>query len=166
MVRHMGWIAGCCLLLGCASTPGAARVTAEDRPSLIVEGQPWNAGILNPKPPRYGLGEAGGCVVMGEFQVEIDTLAFEPSMHRLRIRGHVLQVGLLQRTSALLVTRDPGGEVVSRVFAGPEPGFALSVDPEETPVLSVEGLGMRSLRLDLRRLSRIAERRRPTPASP
>jgi len=160
MFRHSLCAAGCCMLLGCASTPRAA-----DRPSLIVEGRPWNAGILNPKPPRYGFAEAGGCLPMGEFQVEIDTLAFEPSTHRLRVRGHVLPAGWL-RSMARLVTRDPGGEEVSHVFVDPTSGFALSVDPVETPVLSVELPLMRSLHLDLRRLSRRAERRGPTPASP
>jgi hypothetical protein len=153
------------MLLGCAAVPRASQATLDDRPALLVEGQPWNAGILNPKPPRYGLGEEGGCMVMGEFRVEIDTLVFEPSTHRLTIRGHVLPAGLL-RSMARLVTRDPGGEEVSHVFADPTSGFALSVDPVETPVLSVELPLMRSLHLDLRRLSRRAERRGPTPASP
>jgi hypothetical protein len=165
MFRQTLCAAGCCMLLGCASTPRAAQATLEDRPSLIVEGRPWNAGILNPT-PHFGIDQPDGDVWLNEFRVEINELAIESSTHRLTIRGRVLTADSLRRTMAYLVTWGSGGEVVSRVVAGLETEFALSVDPEETPVLSVERLGMRSLRLDLRRLSRRAERRGPTPASP
>jgi hypothetical protein len=150
------------MLVACASLPVGDYGTSRSRPALLVEQQPWHAGILNPKPPVYGLGEPGGCIPLGEFRVEIDSLSFDPATHRLTMRVYVSQAGSPHRTRAQLVTRDPNGEAVSKVIVR-EPGLVLSVDPRETPVLSLERIALRALHLDLLRLSRRAERRAPAP---
>jgi hypothetical protein len=150
------------MIMGCASLRATEYGTSNRRPSLLVEQRPWHAGILNPEPPVYGIDQAGGCVVMGEFRVEIDSLSFDPATHRLTMRVYVGPAGSPDRRLAQLVMRGPNGEAVSKVIVR-EPGLVLSVDPRETPVLSVESIGYRALSLDLLRLSRRVERRRQTP---
>jgi len=161
MLRHAWWVIGYCLLMGCASLNRAEYGTTRWRPALLVERLPWHAGIMNPKPPHYGLDASGGCIAMGEFRVEIDSLSFDSATHRLTMRVYVTQAGSTEWTYARLVTRGPNGEAVSNAFVR-ESGDVLSVDPQVTPVLSVEGIGIRSLSLDLLRLSRRAERRSRT----
>ena len=163
MHRHAWWVAGCCMIMGCASLPVDENGTQSRRPALLVEQRPWHAGILNPEPPVYGIDQAAGCVVMGEFRVEIDSLFLNPATHRLTMRVYVGLAGVPGRTMAQLVTRGPNGEAVSKVIVR-QSGVVLSVDPRETPVLSVEHITYRTLSLDLRRLSRRAERRGSTPS--
>jgi hypothetical protein len=151
------------MIMGCASLPGAEYGTSRWRPTLLVEQRVWQAGLLNPEPPVYGLGEPRGCIRLGELRVEIDSLSFAPATHHLTMRVYVGEAGSANRTVAQLVTRAPNGEAVSKIIV-PQPGVVLSVDPRETPVLSVEHIGYRTLSLDLRRLSRRAERRGSTPS--
>lgn len=163
MLRTAWWIAGCCMLVGCASLSGAAHGTSQQRPALVVEQQPWPAGMLHPEPPVYGIDSPAGCIVAGEFRVEIDSLSYEPSTRRLTMRVYVGATDQPHRMFALLVTQRRNGETASSVMVR-EPGLVLSVDPRETPVLSVRKIGYRSLSLDLLKLSKRAERRVPAPS--
>lgn len=161
MLRHAWWVVAYCMLQGCASLPIGGYGNSSSRPALLVEQRPWDAGILNPDPPVYGIDQAAGCVVMGEFRVEIDSLSFDSATHRLTMRVGVGVAGSSNQTWAHLVTRGPNGEAVSKVLAR-ESAIVLSVDARETPVLSVESLVFRALSIDLLRLSRRVERRRQT----
>gem|GEM_PF-3267818 len=163
MLRKAWWIAGCCMLVGCASLSGAGHGTSQQRPALVVERQPWPAGMLNPEPPVYGIDSPAGCIVQGEFRVEIDSLSFEPATRRLTMRVYVGDTDQPHRMFAVLVTESRSGETVSSGLVR-EPGLVLSVDPRETPVLSVQRIGYRSLSVDLLKLSKRAERRGPTPS--
>ncbi|HEX8673365.1 MAG TPA: hypothetical protein VF710_15830 [Longimicrobium sp.] len=163
MLRHAWWVVVYCMLQGCASLPIGGYGNSTSRPALLVERRPWHAGILNPKPPVYGLGKPGGCMVWGEFRVEIDSLSFDPVTHRLNMRVYVDRSGIPRWTGAQLVTRTAAGEPVSKVFVR-ERALVISADARETPVLTVEGVATRALSLDLVGLSRRVERRRQAPA--
>jgi hypothetical protein len=150
------------MLQACASLPVSEYDTSRSRPALLVEQRPWHAGILNPEPPVYGIDEPGGCIQLGEFRVEIDSLSFDHATRRLTLRVYAGEAGSQRRAIAQLVTRSPNGEAVSKVIVR-EPGLVLSVDLRETPVLSLERIAFRALHLDLLRLSRRAKSRAPTP---
>jgi hypothetical protein len=146
------------MLPACASLSAGEYGASSSRPALHVEQRPWHAGILNPRPPAYGLDAPGGCIPSGEFRVEIDSLSFDPATHRLTIRVYVGLTGSPHWTIAQLIMRRPNGEAVTKVIVR-ETRLVLSVDPRETPVLSLERIASRALHLDLLTLSRRAEHR-------
>lgn len=141
------------LLSGCATLGWGA---ADARPQLLVHGHEWNAPILNPDPPVYGDGQPGGCIVMGEFRVEIDQLAYDPATDRLRLSVRVEQVGS-GPTVGTFRTRDDTGALVATTAV---PGSPLSLDLllAQNPTLTIDRVAMRSLQIDLRLLSRRATR--------
>lgn len=129
-----------------------------ERPELVVHGTVWNAPLLNPHPPEYGDGKPGGCIVQGEFRVEIDQLAYDPATGQLHLAGRLLEPrGPEGRWGVMGVihTRNEAGIPVSTVVS-PNTPFSLDVVLAQNPVLEIAGIGFRTLQIDLRTLRRRA----------
>jgi len=151
MPRLACWFLAATALAGCASLAPGARV---QRPLLVVEGRTWNAPLLNPRPPEYGLGKPGGCLPWFEFQVDVERLAYDTASGRLRMEGRLLPQ--LFSDSAILEAQDEHGRSVKRLATRLGSPFVLELDLEHTHTLSIVSPMFRTLLVDLRRLSRRA----------
>jgi hypothetical protein len=145
------------LLEGCAHVP--SHDEAGRRPHLVLHGKEWNAPILNRRPPEYGINSPGGCVVAHEFRVEMDELTYNTATDRLRIRGQLTIVA--GPAGGRLRTRDDSGRRVVTATGG-DARFSLDLLLARNDTLTIEGLGMRTLHMDLRVLRRRASLA-PTP---
>lgn len=157
MPRLACWFLTATALAGCASLAPGAVQTQRERPLLVVEGRTWNAPLLNPHPPEYGLGAPGGCIVQREFQVAIERLAYDTANGRLRMEGRLLSRPDGQVVVGILLTRDESGQPVRRVAASNHT-FVLDIDLEHNPTLTLSALAYRTLEVDLRKLGRRAAR--------
>jgi hypothetical protein len=142
-----------------ARSSGVAGSSPRDDgyPALFVNGRPFNSAIRNFRPPTYGLGEAGGCIVMGEFHVVLTDLALDGT-GVLRLRGTVAldhpgtglvlaQIREQRKGSAVRVVRADGTE-----------SFDLVAPTGKSAVVALSALGFRTLEIDLNRLARAARK--------
>jgi len=159
MPRLACWFLAATALAGCASLAPGARV---QRPLLVVEGRTWNAPLLNPRPPEYGLGKPGGCLPWFEFQVDVERLAYDTASGRLRMEGRLLprEVQLFSQSkifdSAILDIQDEQGQTVKHLVTRLGSAFVLDLDLEHDHTLFISAPVFRTLLVDLRRLSRRA----------
>src|SRR5687767_14991805 len=128
-----------CGLVMAGATAGCATAGLGQglRPELVIHGRVWNAPLLNPHPPEYGDGEPGGCIVQGEFRVEIDRLAYDPATGRLYLAGRLLEPrGAAGRWGFMGVihTRNEAGTPVSTVVS-PNAPFSVDVVLAQNPTL-------------------------------
>lgn len=137
------------LLAGCAHVP--SHNEEGRRPHLLLHGKEWNAPILNPHPPEYGLGFPGGCIVSYEFRVEIDELTYDTATDRLRIEGQLPNGGSGVRFRARGDRGQPSF-TVTRL----DSRFSLDLLLARNDTLTIERIGMRTLHVDLRVLRRRA----------
>ncbi|MFL5382864.1 MAG: hypothetical protein ACJ8GN_10155 [Longimicrobiaceae bacterium] len=157
MPRLACWFLAATALTGCASLAPGYRV---QRPLLVVEGRTWNAPLLNPRPPKYGLGNPGGCIVWAEFQVAVERLAYDTATGRLRMEGRLFSQPEMRAypDSAILEAQDEHGRSVKRLATRLGSTFVLELDLEHTHTLSIISPMFRTLLVDLRKLSRRAAR--------
>lgn len=141
--------------VGCATLPPRVPVGF---PSLSLDQTPLPGVILNATPPKYGLGESGGCMTMAEFRIELTDLAIAED-GRLRMAGTILNA---DTTGGRLLH---GGRISwrGRDLTVPvqwaKPQLDVLVEVDEGAVLVVEQLAYRTLYLDLTRLAAVARRR-------
>jgi hypothetical protein len=140
------------LLAGCHL---AGSGHAEPRPALAVHGAAFDRAILNRDPPRYGIGEPAGDVVLREMRIEIGKLVTTDA-GILRIVGAVYDA----ESGTVVVPRfrmETGDGRETPLAAMGEGGrFSVEADPAAAAVMTVSALGHRTLRLDLRRLAALA----------
>lgn len=144
------------VLAGCASL-ALGREERDPRPHLLVQGQEWNAALLNPRPPEYGIAEPAGCVVQREFHVQVDQLAYDPATGRLRLSGRLFDSRDGRGTFGTLRTRNDDGAPVAALVS-PDAFFSLDLLLAQNPTLAIQGIGFRPLWVNLRALSRRAAR--------
>lgn len=141
--------------IGCAALQQTGRVV---HPSLFLNRVSLHGAILNPTPPPYGLGEAGGCIPQAEFRIELTDLAITED-GRLRMAGSIMDADP-QRGGPVVgvrITRRVGGNAVPVQFAAER--LDVLVDVDEGAVLVLERIAYRRLELDLARLAAVARRR-------
>jgi hypothetical protein len=139
------------LLAGCHLAGYGHRAS---RPALAVHGAAFDRAILNRDPPRYGIGEPAGDVVLREMRIDISELATTDA-GILRIGGAVYDAesGTVVVPRFRLETDD--GRETPLAAMGEGGRFSLEADPAAA-VMTVSALGHRTLRLDLRRLAALA----------
>jgi hypothetical protein len=142
--------------IGCAALEPRAPVV---RPSLSLDQTPLPGIVRNATPPKYGLGESGGCMTMAEFRIELTDLAIAED-GRLRIVGTILDADPQRQRGPLFgarIGRYAGGTRVPVRNNGQHINVLVEVD--EGALLVVELLAYRALYLDLTRLAAVARRR-------
>jgi hypothetical protein len=127
------------------------------RPAVFWNGRPLRSVMINATPPRYGLGEAAGDIVLGEFRVDLTRLELEGG-GALRIEGTVARADTGERLAAVSVREIAQGITTREVRSDRDGRFALAVGPGEGAILVLSTLGFRALELDLGRLRNAARR--------
>jgi len=155
MTRTVCWLLLAHTLTGCASIARHTVEPAAPQPLLLVAGEPWNAALRNPHPPKYGNGQAAGCVVEGEFQVAIDHITGDPAGGRVRIDGRLLAPQGMEGPMVALLTWNEAGDDGRKAATSANP-FSLDVDVGRDSTLAISLPGYRTLQVDLRMLSRRA----------
>jgi len=165
MRRVLCWLLAAQAVTGCASLPGHMeeprrdfpRFLVDDHPLLLVEEERWDAPLRNPRPPAYGMGMPGGCVVKGEFHVAIERMAYDRAAGRLRLEGRLLRSRGSGNVLVALLDWKEAGEPRHTVTRSSST-FSLDLDVKHNRTLTLSSPGFRTLVLDLRILSRRAAR--------